>query len=400
MPRLLTAPLFLLLTIIGVAAPAVAQTNDELFDGTTLQELRLTMSTRDLQTLRAEFAANTYYPADLQWRDVKVRNVGLRSRGSGSRSATKLGIQLDFDRYSTSQQFLGMTSLVLDNLVQDPAMVRERVSMAFYERMGLPAPRESLCRLYINDVYQGVYGVVEAITSALLARTTDDPTAYLYEFHHASPFFGEYLGNDLAPYKTMFEPRSHKKEADSVLYGPIRDLFREVNEPDDSVWRDRVGAVLDLEQFVKYVAVETYLSEIDGILSSSGMSNFYLYRPTGSMQHRLLPWDKDRTFSEYDSSVVAGVDSNEILRRALAYADLKALYLDTLAACARSAATQFWLEREIVRNSQLIAAAAVEDTTKPYSDEDVTSAVSYLRTFARRRSGLVLQQVARLRAGS
>ena len=400
MSRLLTAPLFLLLTIIGVAAPAVAQTSDELFDDTTLQELRLTMSTRDLQTLRAEFAANTYYPADLQWRDVKVRNVGLRSRGSGSRSATKLGIQLDFDRYSTSQQFLGMTSLVLDNLVQDPAMVRERVSMAFYERMGLPAPRESFCRLYINDVYQGVYGVVEAITSALLARTTDDPTAYLYEFHYASPFFGEYLGNDLAPYKTMFESRSHKKESDSVLYGPIRDLFREVNEPDDSVWRDRVGAVLDLEQFVKYVAVETYLSEIDGILSSSGMSNFYLYRPTGSTQHRLVPWDKDRTFSEYDSSVVAGVDRNEILRRALAYADLKALYLDTLAACARSAATQFWLEREIVRNSQLIAAAAVEDTTKPYSDEDVTSAVSYLRTFARRRPGLVLQQVARLRAGS
>src|SRR4051812_48755371 len=120
MLRLLAAPLSLLLTVIAVAAPVAAQTSDDLFDGATLQELRLTMSTRDLQTLRADFAANTYYPADLQWRDVKVRNVALRSRGSGSRSATKLGIQLDFDRYSTSQQFLGMTSLVLDNLVQDP----------------------------------------------------------------------------------------------------------------------------------------------------------------------------------------------------------------------------------------------------------------------------------------
>jgi spore coat protein H len=400
MPRLPAAPLFLVLTIICAVAPAAAQTSDELFDGTTLQELRITMSSRDLQTLRAEFAANTYYPADLQWRGVKLRNVGVRSRGSGSRSATKMGIQLDFNRYSSSQQFLGMTSLVLDNLVQDPAMIRERVSMAFYERMGLPAPRESFCRLYINDVYQGLYGVVEAITSGLLARATGDPTAYLYEFHHVPAFVGEYLGDELGPYKSMFEPRSHQKEADSVLYGPIRDLFREVNEPDDSVWRERVEALLDLEQFVKYVAVETYLSEIDGILSASGMSNFYLYRATGSTQHRLLPWDKDRTFSEYDSSVVAGADANVIFRRALAYADLKALYLDSLTACARSAATQFWLEREIVRNAQLIAAASVEDTSKPYSDADVTSAVSYLRTFARRRSGLVFQEVARLRSGS
>jgi len=400
MSRRFAAALLVILAIAATAAPALAQTSDDLFDGTTLQELRLTMSSRDLQTLHADFGANTYYPADLQWRGVKVRNIALRSRGSGSRSDTKLGIQLDFNRYSTSQQFLGMKSLVLDNLLQDPAMVRERVSMAFFDRMGLPAPRESFCRLYINEVYQGVYGVVEAVTSELLARTTDDPTAYLYEYHFTPSFHGEYPGDDLQTYKPMFEPRSHQKEADSVLYGPIRDLFREVNQPDDSVWRERVEALIDLEQFVKYVAVETYLSEIDGILAAGGMSNFYLYRPTGSTQHRLVPWDKDRTFSEYDSSVIAGADTNVIFSRALAYPDLKTLYLDTLAACARSAATQFWMEREIVRNTQLVAAAAAEDTLKPYSDDDVTSAVSYLRTFARRRPLLVLQEVARLRAGS
>ena len=65
------------------------------------------MSSRDLQTMRADFGANTYYPADLQWRDVKVRNIALRSRGSGSRSGTKLGLQLDFNRYSTGSSSSG-----------------------------------------------------------------------------------------------------------------------------------------------------------------------------------------------------------------------------------------------------------------------------------------------------
>ena len=44
---------------------------------------------------------------------------------------------MDFDRYTTSQTFLGLKSFILDNLTQDPSGIRERVAMRFYERMGL-----------------------------------------------------------------------------------------------------------------------------------------------------------------------------------------------------------------------------------------------------------------------
>jgi spore coat protein H len=378
--------------------PAAAQTSDDLFDAATLQEVRLVMSSRDLQALKAHFQDNTYYPVDFQWRDLKLRNAAVRSRGSGSRSGTKLGLQLDFNHYTSGQQFLGLKSLVLDNLWQDPAMVRERVTMKFYERMGQAAPRESFARLYINEVFAGVYGVLETITPELLQRTVGESDAYLFEYHYSGPFYGEYLGDKLPAYAQLFEPRSHQREADTILYSPLRDLFREANEPDDAVWRERVEAYVDLSQLVTYVAIETFLSEYDGILSPTGMSNFYIYRPHGSTKHRFIPWDKDRTFSEFNSSVVASIDSNVLLRRALAYADLKTLYLDTLASCARSARMQFWLEREIFRNVQVISDAAREDTLKPYSNDDFASAVSYLRTFARRRSGVVLQEVERLRA--
>ena len=277
-------------------------------------------------------------------------------------------------------------------------MIRESIAMRFYERMGQPAPRVSFCRLFVNDVFEGVYGVVEAITSELLARTTDDPGAYLFEYHHQVGFYGEYPGDDLAPYKALFEPRSHTREADTILYSPLRSLFREANQPDDAVWRERVGTYVDLNQLVQYVAIETFLSESDGMTSPTGMSNFYIYRPTGSTAHRFVPWDKDRTFSEVGASVVAELDTNVLVRRALAYPDLKALYLDTLASCARAAATELWMDREVARTAEIIADAAAEDTLKPYSNEDFVSAVSYLRTFARQRWSTVLHEVARLRA--
>jgi spore coat protein H len=288
---------------------------------------------------------------------------------------------------------------VLDNLWQDPAMVRERISMKFYERMGQPAPRESFARVFLNNTYQGVYGVLETITPEFLMRTIGEDSAYLFEYHYSGPFYGEYLGDELAPYKKLFEPRSHQLESDVKLYAPIRDLFREVNEPDDAVWRERAENYVDLPQLVTYVAIETFLSESDGLLSPSGMSNFYLYRPNGTTKHRFVPWDKDRTFSEYDWSVLTSIDTNVLFSKAMAYPDLKTLYLDTLANCARMAGRERWMYLEIAATVAVIADAVAEDTLKPYTDEDFASAVSYLRTFARRRPLLVLQELAKIRAG-
>src|SRR5687767_6594552 len=93
-----------LAVIVGIvgaagAGTASAQTVYDLFDGHAVQELRLFMNSRDLQELRERYSENIYYPGDLQWRDLRVRNVGVRPRGMGSRSATKPGLRIDFNRY-------------------------------------------------------------------------------------------------------------------------------------------------------------------------------------------------------------------------------------------------------------------------------------------------------------
>ena len=50
------------------------------------------MNEADWDKLKAAFQENTYYPADVTWNGQTVRNVGIRSRGLGSRSATKPGL--------------------------------------------------------------------------------------------------------------------------------------------------------------------------------------------------------------------------------------------------------------------------------------------------------------------
>ncbi len=168
-PTLLAAMLLTAVALAG-ATPARAQTTDDLFDPNTLQELRLTINTRDLRNLRANYLENTYYTADLQWRNIRVRNAGVRSRGNASRSDVKLGLRVDFNRYVTGQTFLGLKSFVLKNLWQDPSMMHEQLAMALFRRLGHPAPRESFCRLYINNEFQGLYVIVESVDNAFLTR--------------------------------------------------------------------------------------------------------------------------------------------------------------------------------------------------------------------------------------
>lgn len=381
----------------AMAAPAAAQTAPDVFDINVLHEVRLFINSRDLALLRERYQDDSYYPADFSWSGIRTASVAVRSRGSrGSRSPDKLHLRVDFNRYASGQTFLGLRSLILKNLVQQPSMITEQVALAVFDRMGEPVPRESFCRLYINDVYQGVYSIVESVDEDFLARTLgrDDGFLFSFQFELDNPFWGADLGDDYAPYRALFEAETHEMAPDAVLYGPVRELFRQVNAPFDGVWRSRVEEYLDLRQFVTHVAIEACIAEIDGLLRLDGMNNFFLHRRNGDTRHRLLVWDKDRAFSWIERPILLFADENEVLRRALAFQDLWSLYLDVLEQCARTAQEGDWLLATIERLTAVIADAAREDPLKPYSNEEFEAATEFLRRFARERPAFVLGDVA------
>ena len=128
------------------------------------------------------------------------------------------------------------------------------------------------------------------------------------------------------------------------------------------------------------------------------MNNFFLYRLADSNVHRLIPWDKDNTFTDVSRSIFARSDENVLFRRALGFSDLRALYLDTLEECARAAAADGWLAGEVDRLAARATAPASEDTLKQFSTDAFIEAVDRIRRFAAERPGLVLQEVARAHA--
>ncbi len=392
-----------LVTFLAMAAsaPAVrAQSADDLFDSSTLREMRLMVHSTDWTELKATFQENTFYPADLTWNGVTARNVGIRSRGLGSRSPVKPGLLLRFDRYASGQTFVGQSSLVLDNLTQDPSTMKEVLAMQLFRRVGLPAPREAFVRLYVNNVYLGLYAVVEDVAGPYLQRNLGESNGTLYEYDWLFTYNFDYLGSNLDNYR-IFKAQTNTTRSTFDLYNPIEQMVRTANEAPDESFESAIAPYLDLQAFARHIAVENFISDDDGLLGFWGMNNFFLYKREGGSRFQLIPWDKDYTFWRFNNDIFTRVDASVLARRALALPDVRQAYLDTLVAAADSADEPLdvgvtWLSLAVDRLAGLVQGAVNDDPNKPYTTAQFEAAVNGLRTFATRRGPYVRCAVANL----
>jgi spore coat protein CotH len=396
--------------------PAVARAQDDqtapFFDDAIVHDLYFTINTKDWQTLKENYLDNTYYPVDFKWGTQGVRNAGIRSRGTGSRSGEKPGLRLDFDRYTTGQTFLGLKSLIFRNSTQDPTNMHERLAMQLFKKLGLAAPREMFARLFVNNQYSGLYAIVESVDKQFVGKTFGSDTGYIYKYDYnvtdAGYYFTYRTSNPTDYVPLPFKPETHESD-------PHPEVFERfawtINNATDASFRSAIAEFMDLTELIRHVASEVYVADNDGFLGNWGMNNYYLYRLATDHVFHFINWDKSEAFKDtpdywiwHNHLDAADTIKNRLWTRVMSYPDLKNQYLDTLLECAAIATavpsdaapgdTRGWLEREIEREYGQINAAVQADTNKPYSNDQFQAAVEFLRSFVRQRPDFVKNQVA------
>ena len=386
---------------------------DAFFDDGQVHSIYLSINSRDWQSLRDHYLDNTYYPGDFRWQNQVVRNIGIRSRGTGSRSGVKPGLRVDFDRYTTDQKFLGtLKSFILRNHTQDPSGIHERLAMLLFRRLDVQAVREAHTRLYVNNAYVGLYSIVESVDKTYLKRTLGEDDGYLFKYDYNAddkPYYLEYRGSD----PDLYVPHPFKPETHEFDPHPnwVAELIRVVSQDSDTIFRTTIAPLLELEKFVKHIAIENFVADQDGFNGNYGTNNFYFYRFANTHMFTFIPWDKSEAFKDGPNlSIWHNIQDgappeqrNRLTLRALKFQDLRSLYLDTLEDCAKSALeldeehpddTRGWMEREVERESKQIRQAMYEDPQKSFSNDDFEQEVENLRTFARKRPAVVQKAVA------
>jgi spore coat protein CotH len=405
MARTLRRFVVALAAVVAVAGAPSAQTpaslpSDALFNASTLNRVDIRINSLDWEKLKQNFQTNEYYPADIVFNGETVRNAGIRSRGLGSRSGTKPGLRVDFNRYTDDQTFLGLSAFILDNLTQDPSGIHETVTMKLFAKLGIPAPREAHVRLYVNNQYAGLYVAIEEINKQFLARIYGaigedvQNDGGLFEYDYTDIWQFTYLGSDLEPYKTRFSRQTEENKPDQESYGPIETIVRLANDLPSSQYLSVLGERLDLPQFMRYVAAQNFVAQNDGFLGYAGMNNFYFYRLENQIKHQFIAWDEDNAFAFPDFPLTQCHDDNVLMRKAMQVQELRDAYYNGVRdamteADAPAADGAGWLESEIRRETDLITDAMRDDPVKPYSFDEFQNARVAMLVFAQNRSRFV-----------
>jgi spore coat protein CotH len=408
----------LLVALLAVLPrPALAQAPDPadaFFNDNVLHEIRLSVNSKDWRVLTENWQDDTKYPADFRWNGQVVRNVAIHSRGGGSRRPNKVSLHVTFDHYTAGQTFLGLKGFILRNNSQDATNMHERLSMLFFRNLGIPASREAHTRLFVNNQYYGLFTIVEAPDLNFLQRNLGENTGHLYEYHFDNEavlagqavFSFQYLGSDPASYVPIpFTPKTLENDPQGEV---IARLVQAIGDTTAADWRTSVSAFLDLAKFIRYLAIENFLAEEDGLTGDYGLNNFYLYRFANTTTFMFLPWDKSNAFWDVNFSIFHNIvdgpedHRNLLVVRALQEPDLFQIYLDTMLDCAAFALQGAapdqagWLEVEVNREYDQIHAAALADTSL-YTNAEFEQAILDLKYFAQNRSGIVQTQVAAAR---
>lgn len=371
------------------AAPSLAQ--EPLFDQARLHTVQIEIDPADWAALQAEYWSNQYYAADLALDGEVVRQVGIRSRGDGSRNARKPGLKLDFNRYVPGQEFHGYKGLVLDNCLQDATCLKEPLALLVFEAMGLPAPQASHARLYVNGQYWGLYGLVEQVSGHFLNERFGEDGGNLFDYEWVRPWRFEYLGDDPGAYiPSPFDPDQTEEPFDG---GALVELVRDANLAATTAFLDEIQQHIESWRLLSYVAVENAVADRDGLLGDWGVNNFYLYQYRGQRRFVLIPWDKDNAFSNGHWHVDRGLADNVLTRRLLEEPRLQAHYAAELRRAVTSFVNTRWLVPRLDALYALVREAALADDKKPFTDADFENGVTSLRICIATREADVLEQM-------
>lgn len=271
-----------------------------------------------------------YVPATLEFNGEKHERVGLRFKGNSSfgwtRGSIKHPFKIDFNRYVKGGAFLGMTKLNLNNNAMDASQMREALACQAFRDAGIASPRTAFARVYLSvpgkfeNQYLGLYTLVEQVSERFLKDHFGTKQGLLLKPEGAPGFRN--LGNDWETYKRAYRPKTDWSAEESEHFIAFTQL---VNQAEDRAFRDQIASFVNVDQTLRFLAVNAILANQDSFLSAG--HNFYIYLRPPTHQIEWIPWDLNLAFANTDLSIERPHHrANRLIERMLAIKEFRDRY--------------------------------------------------------------------------
>ncbi len=254
-----------------------------LYDG-TVHTAELTLDDAALDDLAV--APHLPTVGALAWDGAPTLLVGLHLKGNASLRTLdgKPSFKIDVHDWFRAQRLDGCKRLTLNNMIQDPSMLREHAYYAMAHHLGRVAPRQAWVDVRVNGAPYGRYSLVETLDEQFVARNwPDDAGGNLYE---AS-------GADFTPENDWLRLEESGGEAASP--SDLHALVTRLAAAPAGEFLAAVDRSFDRDELLDFLALDIVAGNDDGYVFNH--HNYFVYHAPREDRWTLVPWGTDRSFT-------------------------------------------------------------------------------------------------------
>jgi spore coat protein H len=274
---LLLAALFL-----SFSSYAAAHTNAlpgaDIFDNPNIVRISITIPDAGMSVLRRYHfngtlsgdkpeANATVSDGSRIYKDVAVQLKG--AAGSFSRIDQRPSLTLKFDKNVKGQTFHGLEKISLNNSVQDPTYINEKISRELFQKAGIPVPRSDYALVTLNGKSLGLYVLVEGFNKQFLKRYFKNVSGNLYD----GGFCQEITAGPL-------NVNSGDKPQDQTDLDQLAEAASKARQNNRLA---ELSKVLDTDRFVTMIAMEVLLCHWDGYAMNRNNYRVFSDKESGKM---------------------------------------------------------------------------------------------------------------------
>lgn len=342
---------------------------------------------------------NTYVKATLRYGTETVSNIGIRIKGEGSfrKLDKKTAFKIKFDEFVDKQAFRGLRRMTLNNMVEDPSFLAERLAYHVFRGLGLPAPRCNSALLYVNNTFYGVYANVEAEDKTFLRRWFASDDGNLYEEGQADFVTGA---------ETKFNLETNETANDR---SDLIALIQAVQTASSATLLTDIGTKLDTAHWLKFTAAEAAVNQWDMYAYTVFyINNFRIYSDPTRAKFVFIPWGMDMSMKPFRDSgrpyipvlgiarqgdrTGGSISAGTIFQKCLQSSTCKAAYIEQVKAVA-TAYEGMGLEALTTKYYNQIKASVAMDTRKEYTAERFDMGYQTMLTTIRGRAAAMRADV-------
>ncbi|MBL9170473.1 MAG: CotH kinase family protein [Verrucomicrobiales bacterium] len=171
------------------------------------------------------------------------------TRGSVRSIDDKPSFTLQFAAGSPAHQFYGLRKIHLNNAVEDPTYLNQGLGSHLFHTAGIATPRTTYASVRLGSRRLGIYVLQEGLTEEYVADRYPGAGVLLFE-----PGRGQDVDQVLVP-------KWENSEAWATFFARLDQALRA--DPVSERW-NQLSEIVDLDQFVTFMAMEIILGHRDG----------------------------------------------------------------------------------------------------------------------------------------